>query len=52
MQVVGRLADFGDSSITKAKVGDEIVDIFRLKNGKVVEHWDVVQAITTLESMF
>jgi predicted SnoaL-like aldol condensation-catalyzing enzyme len=36
----------------KAKVGDEIVDIFRLENGKVVEHWDVVQAITTLDSMF
>jgi predicted SnoaL-like aldol condensation-catalyzing enzyme len=25
--------------------GNAIVDIFKLENGKVVEHWDVVQAI-------
>jgi muconolactone D-isomerase len=25
--------------------GDAIVDIFRLEGGKVVEHWDVIQAI-------
>jgi predicted SnoaL-like aldol condensation-catalyzing enzyme len=25
--------------------GDAIIDIFRLEDGKVVEHWDVIQAI-------
>lgn len=25
--------------------GDAVVDIFRLEDGKVVEHWDVTQAI-------
>lgn len=25
--------------------GQAVVDIFRLENGKVVEHWDVVQAV-------
>jgi predicted SnoaL-like aldol condensation-catalyzing enzyme len=25
--------------------GNAIVDIFRIENGKVVEHWDVVQAV-------
>ena len=27
------------------KNGDAIIDIFRLEGGKVVEHWDVIQAI-------
>jgi predicted SnoaL-like aldol condensation-catalyzing enzyme len=25
--------------------GDAIIDIFRVEDGKVVEHWDVIQAI-------
>jgi len=25
--------------------GNAVVDLFRIENGKVVEHWDVVQAI-------
>ena len=27
------------------KNGDAIIDIFRLDEGKIVEHWDVIQAI-------
>jgi predicted SnoaL-like aldol condensation-catalyzing enzyme len=27
------------------KNGDAIIDIFRLDKGKIVEHWDVIQAI-------
>ena len=25
--------------------GEAVVDIFRIENGKVVEHWDIIQAI-------
>lgn len=25
--------------------GESVVDIFRIENGKVVEHWDIIQAI-------
>lgn len=28
-----------------------IVDIFRVENGKVIEHWDVKQEIPTIESI-
>ena len=27
------------------KNGDAIIDIFRLEDGKIVEHWGVIQAI-------
>jgi predicted SnoaL-like aldol condensation-catalyzing enzyme len=30
-------------------LGNAVVDLFRIENGKVVEHWDVVQAIPAPE---
>ena len=33
---------------TKAKMGDKIssvIDIFRIENGKIAEHWDVIQEV-------
>ena len=33
---------------TKAKFGDKtfsVLDIFRLENGKIVEHWDIIQEV-------
>ena len=31
--------------LSSADPGDAVVDIFRLEDGKVVEHWDVIQPI-------
>lgn len=30
---------------TVEELGDAVVDFFRVENGKVVEHWDVIQPI-------
>jgi len=33
---------------TKAKMGDKtasVIDIFRIENGKIAEHWDVIQEV-------
>jgi predicted SnoaL-like aldol condensation-catalyzing enzyme len=31
--------------MNEADRGRAIVDIFRVDNGKIVEHWDVIQAV-------
>ena len=33
------------SKISKEDRGRAVVDIFRVENGKIAEHWDVMQAI-------
>ncbi len=33
------------SKMTPSERGRAIVDIFRVKDGRIVEHWDVIQAI-------
>lgn len=35
------------SKQSKNDKGKAIVDIFRLENGKIVEHWDVIQEVKT-----
>ena len=34
-----------NSKLNPSDKGDAIVDIFRLKDGKIIEHWDVVQSV-------
>lgn len=32
-------------AVPKPKVGDEVVDIFRVKEGKIIQHWDTVEQV-------
>ena len=35
----------GDKDFHVAPNGKAVIDIFRLENGRIVEHWDVVQVV-------
>jgi predicted SnoaL-like aldol condensation-catalyzing enzyme len=39
------VAIHNNSKMTPDSLGYAVVDIFRLENGKVVEHWDVMQEV-------
>ncbi len=49
--LIKRAIAYGDlvvllhSKSTKKDLGLAVVDIFRLENGKIVEHFDVVQSV-------
>lgn len=46
----GNLVGFHVHSVlTPGEPGRHLADIFRVENGKVVEHWDVIQNIETLK---
>lgn len=33
------------STTSQGDRGQAVIDVFRVKNGKIVEHWDVIQAV-------
>ncbi len=33
------------SKLNREDIGSAVIDIFRLENGKLVEHWDVIQQV-------
>lgn len=46
----GNLVGFHVHSVlTPGEPGRNLVDIFRLENGKIVEHWDTIQNIEVLK---
>ena len=53
--VVTNNADFGRTLVNGSgtaignKVGTNVVDIFKMQNGKIVEKWDAIEAIDRLE---